>query len=142
MTVQFLRNPGRVALQSAAVFALAALAVPALGQARDPAYEAARASGQVGEQVDGYLGFPSSPTAEVHRVADAVNITRRKIYTQRALTQHSTVEEYAFTTACRLILKTAPGEKYQAPDGTWHTRTAGEAPSRDPKCVAADALPG
>lgn len=138
MTGPFMRNPGRALLQSAAVFALAAIAVPALSQARDPAYEAARAAGQVGEQVDGYLGFPTSPTAEVHRVADSVNIARRKIYTERATAQHSTVEEYAFTSGCRLILKTKPGEKYQSPDGTWHTRTA-EAPARDPKCAAADA---
>jgi hypothetical protein len=133
-----MRNPGRALLQSAAVLALAAIAVPVLGQARDPAYEAARAAGQVGEQVDGYLGFPTSPTAEVRRVADSVNIARRKIYTERATAQHSTVEEYAFTSGCRLILKTKPGEKYQSPDGTWHTRTA-EAPARDPKCAAADA---
>jgi hypothetical protein len=133
-----MRNPGRALLQSAAVLALAAIAVPVLGQARDPAYEAARAAGQVGEQVDGYLGFPASPTAEVRRVADSVNIARRKIYTERATAQHSTVEEYAFTSGCRLILKTKPGEKYQSPDGTWHTRTA-EAPARDPKCAAADA---
>ncbi len=139
MTVVSMRNPGRALVQSAVVFALAALAVPAFGQARDPAYEAARAAGQVGEQADGYLGFPVSPTAEVRRVADSVNITRRKIYTERASASHSTVEEYAFTTACRLILKTKPGEKYQSPDRTWHTRNA-EAPARDPKCAATDAI--
>jgi len=138
MTGFFERNSGRLAVQAAAVVALAAIAVPALSQPRDPAYEAARAAGQIGEQVDGYLGFPSSPTAEVRRVADSVNIARRKIYTERATAQHSTVEEYAFTSGCRLILKTKSGEKYQAPDGTWHTRNA-EAPARDPKCAAADA---
>ncbi|MFM5917157.1 MAG: YdbL family protein [Novosphingobium sp.] len=122
---------------SLAIIAGAVLAAPAIGQARDPAYEAARAAGQVGEQVDGYLGFPSSPTAEVRRVADAVNITRRKIYTDRAVAKHQTVEEYAFTSGCLLISKTKPGEKYQTPDGTWHTRTA-EAPVRDPKCTATD----
>jgi uncharacterized protein len=32
-----------------------------------------------------------------------------------------------------LILKTATGEKYAAPDGTWKTRTS-EPPERDPRC--------
>ena len=141
MTGLFSFKPDRALVQSAAVFAFAAIAVPALGQARDPAYEAARAAGQVGEQVDGYLGFPVSPTGEVRRVADSVNIARRKIYTERAIASHSTVEEYAFTSGCRLILKTKPGEKYQAPDGTWHSRIA-EAPARDARCVAVDATAG
>jgi hypothetical protein len=35
------------------------------------------------------------------------------------------VEEYAFTTGCKLIAATQPGEKYQAPDGSWMTRGAG-----------------
>ena len=113
-------------------------ATPLAAQTVNPAYVAARASGQVGEQVDGYLGFPSSPSADVRRTADDVNIKRRAIYAERAGVNHSTVEEYAFTTGCRLILKTKPGEKYQAPDATWHTRTA-ESPLRASNCPAANA---
>ena len=110
-------------------------ALPVAAENSNPAYVAARAAGQVGEQVDGYLGFPSSANADVHRTADDVNIKRRAIYAERASINHSTVEEYAFTTGCSLILKTKPGEKYQAPDRTWHTRTA-EAPLRDARCPA------
>ena len=110
-------------------------ALPVSADNGNPAYAAARTSGQVGEQVDGYLGFPSSPGADVHRTADDVNIKRRAIYAERASINHSTVKESAFTTGCSLILKTKPGEKYQAPDRTWHTRTA-EAPLRDARCPA------
>ena len=113
-------------------------ALPAAAESANPAYNAARAAGQVGEQVDGYLGFPSSPSADVRRTADDVNIKRRAIYAERAGVNHSTVEEYAFTTGCRLILKTRPGEKYQSPDGAWRTRTA-EPPLRDSHCPAANA---
>ena len=102
---------------------------------RNPADEAARESGREGEQTDGYLGFPTPPCAEVRRVADDVNIKRRAIYAERAQTNHSTVEDYAFTSACLLILKTKPDEKYQAPDGSWKTRTA-ENPLRDNRCPA------
>lgn len=104
--------------------------------ARNPAYESARENGRVGEQTDGYLGFPTPPSADVRRVADEVNIKRRAIYVDRAQANHSTIEDYAFTTACQLIFKTKPGEKYQAPDGSWKTRTA-EAPLRDNRCPPA-----
>ena len=119
-------------------FGLLLSALPVAADTSNPAYAAARAAGQVGEQVDGYLGFPSSPSADVHRTADDVNIKRRAIYAERAGINHSTVEEYAFTTGCSLISKTKPGEKYQAPDRTWHTRTA-EAPLRDARCPAINA---
>ena len=35
----------------------------AAAQARDPAYAAARAAGEVGEKMDGYLGYVVSPSA-------------------------------------------------------------------------------
>ena len=44
-----------------ALFLLAA-AAPAMAQDRDPAYAAARAAEQVGEQPDGYLGIVGTPT--------------------------------------------------------------------------------
>lgn len=111
-----------------------ALSAPASAQQqRDPAYAAARAAGQVGEKTDGYLGFPVAPSAEVRRMADDINIKRRAIYAQKAAEQRATVDDYAFTTGCLLILKTTAGEKYQAPDGSWQTRTA-TAPLRDNRC--------
>jgi len=111
--------------------ALATLSVPAWAD-RDPAYAAARASGQVGEKTDGYLGIISGG-GDVRGLVDKINIQRRANYTQRATAQNATVEEYAFTQGCMLIQRTAPGEKYQAPDGSWQTRGAG-APQRDPRC--------
>ncbi|MEQ1499380.1 MAG: YdbL family protein [Novosphingobium sp.] len=114
----------------------ALIAAPLAAQSANPALEAARSSGQVGEQTDGYLGFPGAASAETRRLADDINIKRRTIYVQKAQTNHVTVEEYAISTACQLILKTKLGEKYQAPDGSWKTRTA-EAPLRDNRCPPA-----
>jgi hypothetical protein len=113
------------------VLALAGLSAPALAQ-RDPAYAAARAAGQVGEKTDGYLGVIGGG-GDVRGMADKINIQRRANYTERAASQNATVEEYAFTQGCVLIQRTAPGEKYQAPDGSWQTRGGG-APQRDPRC--------
>lgn len=125
----------RSMLAKAGWAALAALVLvaPASAQQRDPAYSAARASGQVGEKVDGYLGFPVPPSAEIRRLADDINIKRKAVYAERAEANGATIEEYAFSAGCQAIARSVPGEKYQAPDGSWQTRTAA-APLRDPRC--------
>ncbi|MEW9856267.1 YdbL family protein [Novosphingobium sp. M1R2S20] len=120
------------ALAAAAALASLAIAGPAWAQ-RDPAYAAARAAGQVGEKPDGYLGVVGAAPGDVRALVDKINIQRRANYTDRAGAQNVTVQEYAFTQGCILIQRTAPGEKYQAPDGTWQTRGSG-APIRDPRC--------
>jgi uncharacterized protein YdbL (DUF1318 family) len=117
---------------SAAALAFAGIAAPALAQ-RDPAYEAARASGQVGEKMDGYLGIVGGADASLRRLVDDLNIKRRAVYADKAKAANATLEEYAFTAGCVAIARTSAGEKYQAPDGSWQTRGAG-APLRDPRC--------
>lgn len=121
---------------AAAGFALAAggLAGTAYAQ-RDPAYEAARASGKVGEKMDGYLGIVGASTPELQRMVNDINIKRRAVYAQKAQTANATLEEYALTAGCIAIARTEPGEKYQAPDGSWKTRTS-VPPERDSRCPA------
>ena len=68
-----------------------------------------------------------------HRLADDINIKRKAVYAERAQANGATIEEYAFSAGCQAIARTVPGEKYQAPDGSWQTRTAA-APLRDPRC--------
>lgn len=125
--------PRRLLAVSLAALALASGAVPALAQQRDPAYAAARAAGQVGEKMDGYLGIVGAETPELRRIVNDINIKRRALYSQRAQANKATLEEYALTAGCQAILATSPGEKYQAPDGSWKTRTAA-SPLRDPRC--------
>jgi uncharacterized protein YdbL (DUF1318 family) len=127
---RFFRKAGLIA--PAVALAFAGLSAPAWAD-RDPAYAAARAAGQVGEKADGYLGVVGGASGDVRGLVDKINIQRRANYTERATAQRATVEEYAFTQGCMLIQRTAPGEKYQAPDGSWQTRGAG-APQRDPRC--------
>ncbi len=116
----------------AASLAFGAVAVPALAQ-RDPAYAAARSAGQVGERVNGYLGIVGSPSPDLQRLVDDINNQRRQVYADRAQAEGATLEQYALTAGCLAISRTTAGEKYQAPDGTWQTRTAA-APIRDPRC--------
>ena len=100
---------------------------------RDPAYQQARTQGLIGEKPDGYLGFVGAPSAAIRALVDDLNIKRKSAYTKSATDAGSTVEQFAFTTGCRLILQTAPGEKYQTPGGQWVTRDNGP-PTRDPRC--------
>lgn len=116
-----------------AALALVAIAAPAFGQARDPVYAAARAEGKVGEQVNGYLGFVVPASPDLRKVIEDINIKRRAVYAEKAKATNATIEEYALTSGCLLIAHTVPGEKYQAPDGSWQTRGAG-APLRDSRC--------
>ena len=112
---------------------LAGLAAPAFAQQRDPAYQAARSSGQVGEKPDGYLGVVGSQSAAVQGVVNDLNIRRRENYAQKAQEQGVTLQEYAITQGCILIARTQPGEKYQDPSGAWQTRGSGP-PVRDTRC--------
>lgn len=127
------RRISRAVLSTAAiVVALGGVAAPAFAQ-RDPAYAAARQSGQVGEKMDGYLGIVGAETPELRRIVNDINIKRRAVYSERAQATNATIEEYALTAGCQAIMATKPGEKYQAPDGSWQTRGAG-APLRDSRC--------
>ena len=122
------------ALAGGLVLAGLALSAPALAQ-RDPAYQAARSAGQVGEKPDGYLGVVGSQSGAVQSLVNDLNIRRRENYAQKAQEQGATLQEYAITQGCVLIVRTQPGEKYQAPDGTWETRGPG-APRLHPRCPA------
>jgi len=129
--MDMMMNKTRCTLAVSAL-ALAAVATPALAQ-RDPAYDAARKAGTVGEKMDGYLAVVGSGDAALRKLIDEINIKRRAVYAEKAQAQRATLEEYAFTAGCLAIARTEAGEKYQAPDGTWQTRTAA-APQRDPRC--------
>ena len=124
---------GKLGLAAGAVaLALTGLVGTALAQ-RDPAYEAARSAGKVGEKMDGYLGIVGASTPDVDKMVKDINIKRRAVYAQKAQAANATLEEYALTAGCLAIARTSPGEKYQAPDGSWQTRGSGP-PQRDSRC--------
>jgi len=127
------RTLRRTALGAAAMaLALGGIAAPVQAQ-RDPAYQTARSAGQVGEKIDGYLGTVGNQSSAIQRLVSDINIKRKANYTERAQAQNVTVEEYARAQGCSLILRTETGEKYQAPDGSWKTRTSAP-PERHPSC--------
>ena len=132
MRVSLSPKTGRLVL--GAVAALLALGTAGAAWAqRDPAYASARTAGQIGEKMDGYLGVVGSAGSAVRAMVDDLNIKRRALYSEKAQGANATVEEYAFTSGCRLITQTAAGEKYEGPGGGWLTRTSAP-PQRDSRC--------
>lgn len=129
--LETMMNTKRILIAAAAGL-LAGLSTSAIAQ-RDPAYQNAREQGLIGEQPDGYLGIVGAPTPALRALVNNINIQRKAKYTEAAASG-ATVEEFAFTSGCNLILKTQPGEKYLTTGGVWKTRTAAP-PERDPRCV-------
>ncbi len=119
---------------AAATVAALVLSLPAAQAQREPAYQAARSAGQVGEQPDGYLGHVTPPTPELRAMVLDLNIKRKDAYTRQAAANGSTVEQMAFASGCNQIARTSDGEKYKSPDGSWQTRGA-SPPVRDPRCL-------
>lgn len=94
-----------------------------------------RASGEVGEQADGYLGLVGSASAAVRAQMDAVNIQRRARYTQLAAQRNATIEEVAAATACQIFAsRVGAGQYYRLPDGVWRRRNGGEPVPRPDHC--------
>src|SRR5947199_4275127 len=100
-----------------AVGALAGGATAAYAMLQGDAAAELRASGQAGEQADGYLGLVGAGSSALRSQVEAINIKRRAYYTQLAASRGAKIEEVAATTACELFRnKVAPGQYYRLPD--------------------------
>jgi uncharacterized protein len=96
---------------------------------------ALRASGQAGEQADGYLGVVGNVSAQVRAQVDSVNIRRRALYTELAGQRRATIEEVAAATACEIFAsRIQPGQYYRLPDGVWRQRNGNEPVPRPSYC--------
>jgi uncharacterized protein YdbL (DUF1318 family) len=107
------------------LFAALVWAEPAVSQT--PALAAAVDAGQVGERYDGYMGVVGSTSPEVRRQVQAINIRRRKLYTDLSMRRNVTTELVGMATGCQLLSKLGPGEAYMLGDGVWRRHVAGQA---------------
>jgi uncharacterized protein YdbL (DUF1318 family) len=104
--------------------ALAAVASVATAQS---AYFDSRASGQVGERFDGYLGYAAAqPGPLARQQTEAINIRRRALYTDLAQRRGASPQEVGITAGCTLLARVEVGESYMLGDGVWRRRTAGQ----------------
>src|SRR3954471_4865286 len=109
--------------------ALTAGATAAYAMIQGDASATLRASGQAGEQADGYLGVVGSGSADLRAQVDAVNIKRRAYYTDLAAKRGAKIEEVAATTACELLRsKVVQGQYYRLSDGVWRQRDSAPVP--------------
>jgi uncharacterized protein YdbL (DUF1318 family) len=94
-----------------------------------------RASGQAGEQADGYMGALGSAPANVRAQVEQINIQRRAAYTQLAQQRGVTIEEAAAATACQIFAgRIGAGQYYRLPDGVWRQRNGNEPVPRPSHC--------
>jgi uncharacterized protein YdbL (DUF1318 family) len=113
-------------LRASSIVAAAAtlLASPAIGQS--PQLAGAIAAGQVGERYDGYMGFATTPSPEVRRQVDAIDIRRRNLYTELGMRRNVTAGVVGLTTGCSLLSQLPAGEAYMLKDGVWRRRGAAD----------------
>ena len=110
-----MRNVARwLALVGALALVLAV--APALAADLD----GAKAAGQVGERVDGYLGLvDANAPADVKALVESVNEFRRQKYTEIAAKQGARVEAVAARAAERRIQNAQPGHYVMDASGRW-----------------------
>lgn len=107
-------------------FAAATLpAAPAAAQS--PLAQQAIQAGQVGERYDGYMGFVATPSPQLRRQVDAINLKRRNLYIGLSTRRNVTPQLVGMATACQLLSQVQPGESYMLSDGAWRRRAAGQA---------------
>lgn len=113
------------ALVVTALGASAAIAGSALAQ--DAFLDQARASGQIGEQADGYVGAVKGASGDLKARIDQINIKRKAAYTQLAEKRGVSVNEVAAATACELFQnRVGPGQFYRTESGQWVQRQGNE----------------
>ena len=110
-----MRNVARwLALVGALALVLAA--APALANELD----AAKAAGQVGERVDGYLGLVDANAPEgVKELVERVNSGRRQKYAEIAAKRNAPVEAVAAQAGAKLTQRAEPGHYVMDASGRW-----------------------
>jgi uncharacterized protein YdbL (DUF1318 family) len=97
------------------------------------------ASGIVGEQSDGFLGFvrtPSADQADLQRRVNEVNIKRRAVYIQVARDSGETLDRVAVLQALRQISKSPNGEYFKDLTNKW----CAKGPNSDVRQAADDTI--
>jgi uncharacterized protein len=110
-------------IRSLIAFFIAPLMAAALltAHAADPAIEAAKAQGIVGEKIDGYLGIVDAgkANADIQRRVSENNAKRLELYTQLSKQQNQPVAVVAQITGEKQIAGTPSGQMVMTASGSW-----------------------
>jgi uncharacterized protein YdbL (DUF1318 family) len=94
-----------------------------LGPARAQSLEEAKASGLVGERIDGYVGLVvANPPADIQSMVDQINEERRAKYAEIADQRGVPVDAVAQIAGEKLIERAGPGEFVAGADGRWRQK--------------------
>lgn len=102
--------------------ALAAFAFAPPAAAGDPVIDAAIASGEVGERIDGLLGVVGTADASLVRKVQDINNRRSAVYEQTARDNNTTVQIIRQLAGEKQIEKLAPGQYYMDDSGVWQRK--------------------
>jgi uncharacterized protein YdbL (DUF1318 family) len=101
-----------------------ALALGLAGGALAQSLDAGVASGEVGEQIDGYMGVAKPGGAGLKAQVDAINIKRREAYTRLAQGKNVPIEAVAASVGCTTLAGLKAGRAYSVVKGVWATKGA------------------
>ena len=102
-----------------ALLSLGLLATPALAASLDQA----KAAGQVGERIDGYVGVvDANAPADVRALVDQINAERQAKYKEIADKQGAPVAAVAQIAGKKLLERTPAGEYILGADGQWRKK--------------------
>jgi uncharacterized protein len=102
-----------------AVLLMLCAALPAAAQSLDQA----KAAGQVGERIDGYVGVVDASTpGDVRAMVDQVNAERRQKYAEIAAERGTSVEAVAQIAGQKLIARAPGGQYVLGADGEWRQK--------------------
>jgi uncharacterized protein YdbL (DUF1318 family) len=110
----------KLVLRLGAMLLLLCLTVPpAAAQSLDEA----KADGQVGERIDGYVGVVDANTpGAVRAMVDQVNAERKQKYAQIAAERGTSVEAVAQIAGQKLIARAPGGQYVLGADGQWRQK--------------------
>ena len=113
----------RLFILTAAAAVIGTAAIPAAAYAQSAAakaaVDAAKASGQVGEQADGYLGVVSGGDARVRAAVQEINDGRRRVYEDIAAKTGVTPQAAGEATGKQQIDRLPAGQFYRPLGGAW-----------------------
>jgi uncharacterized protein len=101
------------------LFMLCLTVLPVAAQSLDEA----KAAGQVGERIDGYVGVVDASTpGDVRAMVDQVNAERREKYAEIAAERGTSVEAVAQIAGQKLIARAPGGQYVLGADGQWRQK--------------------
>jgi uncharacterized protein YdbL (DUF1318 family) len=72
------------------------------------------------------MGFAVTPSQEIRRQVQSINIRRRNLYLELAGRRNVTADVVGIATACQLLRHLTPGEAYMLQDGVWRRWAPGQ----------------